>query len=368
MSHIQIQFSNSLDNNFQKDLRKNVSQYFKDAGLTKHANNLMVFKSAVFLTGYFFPYLLMVSLPLPGWAYVVLTICMSFSLAGIGMSVMHDANHGAYSSNKMVNNLLGYTINLIGGNRFNWLIQHNVKHHTYTNIYGADEDLHTGGIIRFSQHAEWLWFHRFQHIYSWLLYSLGTFTWLTTKDFKQLTDIYKQKIIDRNVLARELVTMVLWKAFYYFYMLAIPIMVIDLPVGYIITGFVFMHLIAGFVLGLTFQLAHVVELTHQTSVDTSEINDSWIAHQTKTTANFARSSRFLNWYLGGLNFQVEHHLFPHICHIHYKNLSPIVKSTVLENGLPYHEHVTLADAIGSHYRMLKSLSLKPVTQPQLSTA
>lgn len=361
MSHIQIQFSNSLDNNFQNELRKNVSQYFKDSGLTKHANNFMMLKTVIFLAGYFIPYLFLLMFSLPLWTYGLFILSMSFSLAGIGMSIMHDANHGAYSSNKTINLLLGYTINLIGGNRFNWLIQHNVKHHTYTNIYGADEDLHTGGVIRFSPHAQWLWFHKFQHLYCWILYSLGTFTWLTTKDFKQITDLYKQKIIDKNVLIKELIVLVLWKAFYYFYMLVIPIMIIDLPVGYIITGFVLMHLFAGFVLGLTFQLAHVVELTNQCTVVQEKIDTSWIAHQTKTTANFARKSRFLNWYLGGLNFQVEHHLFPHICHIHYKNLSPIVKSTVLDNGLHYHEHVTLMDAIRSHYRTLRVLSEKPAT-------
>ncbi len=360
MSHIQIQFSNSLDNNFQNSLRKNVAKYFKDHGLTKHANSFMMLKTAIFLAGYFVPYFIMLLLPLPFWLYGLFILSMAFSLAGIGMSIMHDANHGAYSSSNLANLLLGYTMNLIGGNRFNWLIQHNVKHHTYTNIYGADEDLHTGGIIRFSPYAKWLWFHRLQHIYCWLLYSLGTFTWLTTKDFKQLTDLHKQGIIDRTVLVREVTVMVLWKAFYYFYMLALPIIVIDLPVGYIVVGFVLMHLVAGFVLGLTFQLAHVVELTNQSAVvGKTKIDTSWIAHQTKTTANFARNNRFLNWYLGGLNFQVEHHLFPHICHIHYKNLSPIVKSTILENGLPYHEHLTLMAAIQSHYRTLKKLSRKP---------
>lgn len=360
MLHQSIQFRNKPDNQFQNALRKNISHYFKRSGLSKHATFPMVLKTVIFLAGYFLPYFLMLFIPLPGWTYIILTLVMSFSLAGIGMAVMHDANHGAYSSNKNINHLFGYTINLIGGNRFNWLIQHNVKHHTYTNIYGADEDLHTGGIIRFSPHAPWRWCHRFQHIYSWFLYSLTTVTWLTTKDFKQLTDLYKQQQITKGTLVKELGRLILWKGFYYLYMLAIPIWVMPLPPAYIIAGFAGMHLVAGFVLGVTFQLAHVVELTGHSSISQPVVEDSWIAHQTRTTANFAGKSKFLTWYLGGLNFQIEHHLFPHICHIHYKRMSPIVKATVLANNLPYHEHATLLLAVKSHYRMLKSLSVKPV--------
>ncbi len=358
MSHVQIKFSNSLDNNFQNDLRKKVAEYFKETGLSKHANGYMVTKTIILLSGYFLPYLAMLLFTMPGWAYILLALLMSFSLAGIGMSVMHDANHGAYSANKRLNMLLGYTMNLIGGNRFNWMIQHNVKHHTYTNIYGADEDLHTGGVIRFSKHARHFWFHRFQHFYSWVLYTFGTFTWLTTKDFKQLIDLRRQGVIDRNVLVKELAILVMWKAIYFSYMLVLPILFINLPVLYIVLGFVAMHLLAGFVTGLTFQLAHVVELTAQSSVEQGNIKDSWMAHQVKTTANFAKNSWFLNWYLGGLNFQVEHHLFPHVCHVHYKKLSAIVKETVTSKGLPYNEHGSLLAAIRSHYRMLKMLSVK----------
>lgn len=361
MSKLKIKFSNSLDNNFQRELRAKVSEYFKKAGVSRHANLRMIIKTITLLTGYFAPYLIMLTVSMPGWAYILLTLLMSFSLAGIGMSIMHDANHGAYSSSKRLNMLLGYTMNLIGGNRFNWMIQHNVKHHTYTNIYGADEDLHTGGVIRFSRHARHFWFHRFQHFYSWVLYTLGTFTWLTTKDFKQLTDLYKQGVIDREVLIRELGILVVWKALYFTYMLVIPIMLINLPVIYIIMGFVGMHLLAGFITGLTFQLAHVVELTAQGTSEHKNIRDSWVAHQVKTTANFSRSNWFLNWYLGGLNFQVEHHLFPDVCHVHYQKLADIVKETVTKKGLPYHEHASLLDAIRSHYRMLKSLSVKQNT-------
>jgi linoleoyl-CoA desaturase len=119
-----------------------------------------------------------------------------------------------------------------------------------------------------------------------------------------------------------------------------------------------MHLVAGFILSMIFQPAHVVkETTFPMPNLENEIENSWAVHELLTTANFARKNAVLNWYAGGLNFQVEHHLFPTICHIHYEALAPIVKETAEEFGLPYNEFETFSEAIKSHYDMLKRLSV-----------
>jgi len=353
-------------NALHKDLRARVKAHFKDKGVDYHANPTMVSKTIIIMAMYFVPYALILTLPLPVWGLWLLTVAMGVALAGIGMSVMHDSCHGAYSSNKTVNNILSYSMNLIGGNRFNWVIQHNQKHHTYTNIYGHDEDLENGNVIRLSPYSEWLWFHKYQHIYSWFLYSLGTLSWVTIKDFKQFGGLYREQTGSKKLnFATEVMILVGSKLLYYGYTVVVPFLVLDLSIWAILAGFLTMHFVAGFILSVTFQLAHVVENTaHNNGKDLKDntIHDSWAVHQVKTTANFARNSKLLNWYLGGLNFQVEHHLFPNVCHVHYREVSDIVKETVEDHGIAYNEYPTFFQAVKSHYRTLKHFS-KRMPQP-----
>ncbi len=320
----------------------------------------MVWKTIILLSSFLIPYLLILIFSFPLWVNWILTVIMGISVAGIGMSIMHDACHGAYSSNKRINTVLSYLMNFIGGNRFNWIAQHNINHHTYTNIYGKDGDLDTGNIIRLSPYAEWSWYHRFQHIYTWFLYFLGTLTWVTYKDFKEFKGLYKDvKGSKKRSMATELTILIGSKILYYTYMIVIPILVTDIPWYYILIGFITIQMVAGFILTVTFQLAHVVEVTdHEPLPGEEKMENTWIVHQIRTTANFAPGNKVLNWYLGGLNFQVEHHLFPHICHVHYHKLSEIVKNTVEDFGLCYNVFPTMQKAIISHYKTLKKFSQK----------
>lgn len=103
-------------------------------------------------------------------------------------------------------------------------------------------------------------------------------------------------------------------------------------------------------------VAHVVEGADQPLPDDrGVIHTDWAVHEVLTTANFARNNRLLNWYIGGLNFQIEHHLFPHICHIHYRHIAPIVERTAKEYGLKYNEKPTFRAALASHVRRLREL-------------
>ncbi len=123
-----------------------------------------------------------------------------------------------------------------------------------------------------------------------------------------------------------------------------------------ILSFLLMHFCAGFVLGIIFMLAHIVETTHfPTPDDSGSLENSWAVHQLYTTSNFARKSRLAGFITGGLNMQVEHHLFPNICSIHYRHLAPIVKKTAHEYGIPYLEEPSFWSALGSHVRFLKKI-------------
>lgn len=339
-----------------KTLRRRVNTYFKTNKISKFGNYKMKIKSVLILSIYLVPFILILLGIFPLWMQWFLTVVMGVGLAGIGMCIMHDANHNSYFKKSKLNSLLGYSMNLIGGNKFNWKIQHNVKHHTYTNIYGKDEDLENGNVIRFSPFAEKRWFHKYQHYYSWPLYLLGTISWVTIKDFKQFFSLQDFKPAKRKFI-KEGMILISTKIIYYSVMMGLPLLLLDITFWQFLIGFLTMHFVAGFILSVTFQLAHVVEETDHLNISNeNQFKDSWAVHQIKTTANFARKSKLLNWYLGGLNFQIEHHLFPNVCHIHYSNISCIVKRTVEEFGFTYNEHTSLLKAIRSHYAAIKRFS------------
>jgi linoleoyl-CoA desaturase len=270
--------------------------------------------------------------------------------------VMHDANHGAYSPHPQVNYWLGLSMNLVGASAFNWKLQHNVLHHTYTNVYGIDEDIRDRSIIRLHPAAPRKPWHRFQHLYALLIYGLQTVDWILTKDFTQLLDYAKDGMVKPKDKVRELTILVITKLVYIGYMVVLPLVFLDIAWWEYIIGFLAMHWVTGFTLAVIFQVAHVVEETAMT-VPTEEgtIENLWAIHQMETTANFAHKNRILSWYVGGLNYQVEHHLFPRICHVHYRAISKIVKKTAQEYDVPYHTKDTLLAAVASHLRLLKRL-------------
>jgi len=194
-----LHFPSEKNNDFMQKLRKEVDDYFEQNHLSKRGNVSLVIKTIVMLSLYLGPYLLMVTgvitstpLILIGW------ILMGLGMAGVGMDVMHDANHGSYSKNRRMNNLLSYTLYLLGGLPVTWRIQHNNIHHSFTNIHGYDDDIEPIDILRFSPHQPLRKIHRYQHIYAWILYGLMTLLWITTKDFKQLFQ-YR----NRGLLVRE---------------------------------------------------------------------------------------------------------------------------------------------------------------------
>jgi linoleoyl-CoA desaturase len=356
-----INFKAGPELHFFHTLRKRVDAYFKDRNLSKKANAAMVLKSAILLCAYILPFILLLMLPMPFGVAVLIWVILGAAMAGIGMSIMHDANHGAYAGRKVWNKILGHTINIIGGISANWKIQHNKLHHTYTNISGADQDIETGTILRFSPHSRHRKLYKYQWWYAFLFYSISTIYWVVVKDFKQAIEYRKRGLLrgtSRNytwLLAR----LVGIKSIYFFMFFGVTTLT-GIPFWQALTGFIIMHLACGIILSVIFQMAHVVEETRFPQPDRhGSMEDSWAAHQLRTTMNFACGNKWLSWYIGGLNFQVEHHLFANICHVHYPAIAPIVKRTANEFGLPYLEKRTFGNAFHSHIRLLKTLGRAP---------
>lgn len=363
MSTIAPKFATHSQTTFYATLRQRVNQYFIDNKIAKTGNSKLYFKSFVFLSLYIVPFFLIFaldfSIPLTILSYIV----MGLGMAGIGFGVMHDANHGSYSSKVWINDLFSYSMNLVGGNATAWRVQHNVLHHTYTNVYGHDEDIDDKPILRLSPDGKWSKIHRFQHYYAVFLYCLATLSWISIKDFRQVGIYHKQGLLAKvgEKPLNVYIDLVVSKIIYLFVFMAIPYFLGHLDWYIYLIGFFAMHFVAGLITTVVFQLAHVVEHTDFFQPnDEDQLENSWAVHQLMTTCNFARRNHVLSWYVGGLNYQIEHHLFPQISHVHYESISPIVKQTAKEFDIPYYEMETFVDAIKSHFEMLRRLGNREV--------
>jgi linoleoyl-CoA desaturase len=315
-------------------------------------------------SAYILPYVLVVTGVITGTlGMVAAVLVMSLGLAGIGLSVMHDANHGAYAKKNWVNTLIGYSLNLVGANAFNWKIQHNVLHHTFTNVHEEDEDISPRGVLRLTPHSNWKKIHKYQFIYAWFLYGLMTIVWLFFKDFVRIVRYHKSGLAKKQNanITKEWSILIGSKLMYIGYILVIPVLFTSLVWWQVILGVLLMHYIAGFILAIIFQPAHVIEGTEfPLPDDNCSLENNWAVHQLHTTTNFGNNSRWFSWYVGGLNFQIEHHLFPNICHVHYRKISGIVAETAKEFGLPYKSTRTFFQALVKHGKLLKQLGARPV--------
>jgi len=358
MDFTSIKFAKNHNEEFYKVLRQRVNEHFKSNKITRYANSKMVVKTIFMFALYFVPLTLLLTVAESNLFIMSIWILMGFGMAGIGLSVMHDANHGAYSPNEKINKFVGYIIFFVGGDDVNWRIQHNILHHTYTNVTGMDEDINPGAVMRFSPHEKRRKLHKFQHIYAWFLYGLMTFMWFVSKDYKQAIRYEKMGLTATQKLSfrKHMTIIIIAKICYGIITIALPLIFSPAAWWFTLIGWFVMQFITGLTLGAIFQPAHVVPTSDYPVPDESgNINADWAVNQLYNTANFAPGAKLFSWYVGGLNYQVEHHLFPNICHIHYSKISKIVKETALEYNLPYHSYKTFYGALADHTRMLYRL-------------
>jgi linoleoyl-CoA desaturase len=359
MQNQTVRFTGTTNADFYKVLRSRVNNYFKEKNISRHANANMVVKTIFMLTLYLAPFVFILINDYSFPIYLLLWIIMGVGMAGVGLSVMHDANHGAYSKNEKINNLVGKVMILLGGSDVNWRIQHNVLHHTYTNIADMDEDIKPPAfILRFSPHARRNKLHRFQHIYAWFFYGLMTMMWSTSKDFQQAIRYKKKGLIETQKITfqQHIATIILSKIAYYLILFVLPLLFSPAPWYWLVLGWMLMQFTCGMILAMIFQPAHVVPSSDYKLPDASgNVDADWAVNQLYNTANFAPKDPIFTWYVGGLNFQVEHHLFPNICHVHYPKISKIVKETAEEFNLPYHSYKSFLSALIGHSKMLYKL-------------
>ena len=360
-----IKFRNVQQSNFTATLHQRINDYFIENKISEKGNWLMAVKVIFTLGGFIGSYFLIYASGDNIFFSILSWILLGLFTAFVGFNISHDAVHGSISSSKYINKSLGYTFNLAGTNKYMWKIMHNVIHHTYTNIPGHDEDLEPVSLIRLSTENKLKKVHRYQHFYAYLLYCLTSISWVFKKDFVAFFRKKFGNYENKKHPIKEYIVLFASKALYFFIFIALPIWLAEVPWWATVIGFVAMHFIQGLTLAVVFQLAHVVEGAHFPMPDKKgDVLNNWTIHQLNTTANFAMKSFLATWFFGGLNYQIEHHLFPNICHVHYPQICSVVKQTAEDFGITYNENETMWDAIKSHTRMLKILGREEHLLPQ----
>jgi len=347
-------FSN-IPHSFHSELKNRISEYFKEVGKSTTGNYSLFLKAVILMVSFVLVYVHLVFFTPPVFWQIIESVILGCLVAAIGFNVMHDGAHGSFSKYKWVNNLAAFSLNILGGNSFIWNMKHNVIHHAYTNVDGVDDDIDIQPWLRMSANQKKYKLHKYQHLYFWVLYSLLYLFWIFVLDYQK----YFRSKVGNMPLKKMTVKdhFVFWgfKLFHLFLFVGLPIYMVGFSSWLI--SFLIFTLVAGFVLSLVFQLAHTVEHTAFPLPNevTGKMEDEWAVHQLKTTANFATDNKLVSWLLGGLNFQIEHHLFPKISHVHYPAISKIIRQACQEYGINYIEYPRVRYAVASHVAFLKQM-------------
>lgn len=342
-------------NNFQVELCRRLEEFFQHSGWQRRDCWQMYVKTAILLAVFTASYVLLVFAAQTWWQAIPLAVLLGLAIAAIGFNVQHDGGHQAYSAHAWINKLMAMTMDLIGGSSYVWHWKHNIFHHTYVNITDHDSDIDLGIFGRLSPHQRRYWFHRWQHLYLWPLYGLLTIHWHLVDDFHNVIRGRIGKLRFPRPRRWELVLFLAGKALFFTLALAIPLLCHHVWVVFLFFGGV--EVVLGMTLSIVFQLAHAVEEADfpLPKRDSGRMENSWMVHQAQTTVDFSRRSRVMGWLFGGLNFQIEHHLFPRICHINYPAMAKVVEETCREFGVRYTEHASFWAGLASHFRWMRQM-------------
>ncbi len=339
---------------FHQDLKAKVDAYFLETGKGRKDQPRMYLKTGVIFAWFLASYLFLLLVAAGPLTLVLGCVSLALAMAGIGFSVQHDANHGGYSENRKVNRALAWSLDLIGGSSYIWSWKHNVFHHTHSNVVGLDADVEIEPLGRFAPSQRHRAVHRFQHFYIWALYGFLALKWHLVDDFLNVAYGHVGPQRMPRPRGKALAVFVAGKVLFFSWAFVVPMFFH--PVLTVLLAYTLTAAVVGVVLSVVFQLAHCVEEAQFPAIPANNrFEADWATHQLQTTVDFAPHNALLTWYVGGLNFQVVHHLFPLVCHLHYPALAGIVAQTAQAHGLKYHSHPTFRSALGSHVRWMRRM-------------
>jgi linoleoyl-CoA desaturase len=343
---------------FQTALRQKTDDYFERTGRPRRGNWQVYLKGAIILSCFFASYLALMFFVENLWEGLVAAAFLALSMTGIGFNIMHDGGHRAFSERRWINRVAAMTLDLIGVSSYVWHWKHAMYHHNYVNIVGYDPDAELGILARFAPSEKRLSFHRWQHFYIWWLYAFLVAKLQLFNDFHVLMfgKIHAHSV--PRPKGCDLVTFVMGKT-------GLLVLAFVLPLFYhpalnVIFYYGLTVLIMGMPLSVVFQLPHCTGRSAYPLPEpaTHRMKNPWAVHQAEVTLDFDRHSRVRTWFFGGLNFHLEHHLFPSVCHVNYPGMSRIIEETCREFGVKYAEHRTFWEGLAEHYNWLKQMGRK----------
>jgi linoleoyl-CoA desaturase len=353
---------------FTRELKEAVNAYFAEKNIA-HTGNLQLYFKTIFWTlvtaGLYI--VLICFTPTNGWFSLALCALMGLSFACIGFNIMHDAGHKSYSKRKWVNTLFAHSLNVLGANANIWERKHNIAHHTYTNIEEYDDDIIVSPLLCLHPNQKRYWWYKFQFVYMWILYAFEYLGWITVFDIKKY---FTAKAAQTNIPMNVWQKLLFWVSKVLYGMIFIGIPMYQVGVIPVLIGYLTMAGVCGIVISIIFQLAHIQEKVSfpipvpvEGKEGVSMIEEEIFLHQISTTADFAINNKIVTWFVGGLNFQVEHHLFPLISHVHYPDIHRILKDLCRKHGIKLNVYSTLRSAIWAHIKYMTKIGWTPQVTP-----
>lgn len=342
---------------FKKELFSRVNSYFKNGETSTFANTSFLIKIFSMLLIYILIYVGIFQFGSNHvFLYSAFAIMGSLSVL-LGLNIGHDAAHNALFRNSKINRISLFVFELLGTNSYNWVNRHLGAHHMFPNIMDYDSDVQQTNLVKIFPNDKHLNIHRFQHFYMPVIYLFYIARWLIYRDFK---DVFLKRIgvYDNSNYPRvQIVKMIFFKLLYISQMVIIPMLVLDLSIGTSLLAFFILTVSGSAVIALVLLSTHVSEDACFPEPDENNIlPHSWSYHQVLTAADFATNNKVINFLFGGFNHHVIHHLFPHVCHVHYPKLTPILVEMTKKYGLTYRSHNSLLNAVISHFKLLKNNS------------
>jgi linoleoyl-CoA desaturase len=283
---------------------------------------------------------------------IAASVSLGLAGSGIGFMIMHDANHHAFARRRSVNRVMALSLDLIGGSSYVWSAKH-LAHHTYPNVSDHDPDIDALPFARFDPAQKRRAWHRYQHLYLWILYAVVTIRWQFITDFTFLRAGRAGRSRLRRPTGSALVSLIAGKLVFVTWAIAIPLAFH--PVLPVLGAFLLTSAVASVALTTVFQLSHCVAEADFVDPMTDDRVRTWQVHQVESTVDFAHGNRLLSMYVGGLNHQIEHHLYSRLPHTLYDRIAVIVREEAERHGISYLHHPTFRRALRAHTAWLKQM-------------
>ena len=308
-----------------------------------------------------------------GWLEGSIAVAsLSLAFAAVGFNIQHDANHNAFFATttkrlSRANRLVGWSTFVLGADANRWIYRHNTLHHGSPNVVGTDSDINLGLLARLAPFQRRYFWHRYQHIYLWPLYCF-TVLEIMFNDLAALAGASRHSRTSRHSRWSGATVAVFTKLGFFAVMLGLPMLNHPFWVAAVMT--LSTMFAVGFLLGVVFQSAHIVEGAEFAETG-SRPPYQWHEWQVRSSLDFSHGSgplsRLLRWYIGGLDHQTEHHLFPRVPHTAYPLIAPVVSAVCAEYQIPRNVQPSFHSAVASHFRHIRAMG-RPVMRTSPPTS